>query len=74
MQLQNFKRIKFKRGLKNCFFFPLFLKKKQKKLTFECSHWELLCKNRVLRYVFVKEFEMFWIVQSQGTQTKLGAL
>ena len=40
------------------------------------SHWELFCKKGILRCVFAKEFEAFWIVQRThwDTLTKLGAL
>ena len=38
------------------------------------SHWELFCKKGILRCPFAKEFDVFWIVQSRGTLTKLGAL
>ena len=51
-------------------FFPF----KKKQLTFENSYWELFCKKGVLRCVFAKEPEVFWIVQSRGTLTKLSAL
>ena len=36
--------------------------------------WKLFCKKSVLRCIFAWEFEAFWIVQSRGTLTKLGAL
>ena len=43
-------------------------------MTFEGSHWELLCKKGILRCAFAKEFEVLWIVKSWGTLTKLGPL
>ena len=45
--------------------FPFF-----KKIT---DIWKLLCKKRVLRCAFAKEFEVFWIVKSRDKLTKLGA-
>ena len=75
MQLQDFKRIKLRRGMKNCFcFFPFSKQFSIFQLTFESSHQELFCKKSILRCAFAKEFEVFWIVQSRGTLTKLGAL
>ena len=71
MRLQDFKRIKHRGGIKNCFFFfPIF----KKELKFGRSHWKLFCKKSVLRCIFVWEFHAFWIVQSRGTLIKLGAL
>ena len=59
------------RRYKNCFcFFPCF----KKQLNFGKSHWKLFCKKGVVRFIFAWEFEAFWIVQSRGTSTKLGAL
>ena len=68
MQLQDFKRIKHRGGIKN--FFP-FLKNSWNLTegTGSCS-----VKKGILRCIFVWEFEAFWIVQSRGTLTKLGAL
>ena len=58
MQLQDFECIKLRGGMKNCFCFSLYLKKKTNKLTFESSHWELFCKKGALRCTFAKEFEV----------------
>ena len=69
IQLQDFKRIKHRGGIKNCFF-PFF----KKQLKFDRSHWKLYCKKGVLKCIFAWEFQAFWIVQSRGTLTKLGAL
>ena len=68
MQLEDFKRIKHRGGIKN--FFP-FLKNSWNLTegTGSCS-----VKKGILRCMFVWEFEAFWIVQSRGTLTKLGAL
>ena len=54
----------------NCFCFSLFLKNNWhlKAATGRCS------VKGVLRCAFANEFELFWIVQSRGTLTKLGAL
>ena len=65
-------RIKHRGGIKNCFcfFFP-FLKNNWNltEATGGCS-----VKTGVLRCIFSLEFEVFWIIQSRGTLTKLGAL
>ena len=64
-------RIKHRGGMESCFCFCL-----PKKITdiWESSHWELFCKNDVLRYVFDWESEVFWKVKRRGAMTKLGAL
>ena len=69
IQLQDSKRIKHIGGIKNCSCF------------FPCSknNWNLTeatgsCKKGILRCIFGWEFEVFWLVQSRSTLTKLGAL
>ena len=71
MQLQDFNRIKHRGGMKNCFCFSLC-----KRITDirESSHWELFCKNDVLRCVLDLGFEVSWGVKRRGALTKLGAL
>ena len=68
--ITRFKGIKHRRGIKNWFcFFPFFLKK----LKLDRSHWKLFSRKGVLRGIFAWVFEAYWIVQSQGTLTKLSA-
>ena len=75
MQLQDFKRIKVRGGMKNCFCFFLFKKNNwHLQAATGSSHWQLFCKKGILRCAFAKEFEVLWIVQSRGTLRKLGAL
>ena len=71
MQLQDFKRIKVRDGMKNCFCFSLSWN----------NNWQLTVatgscsvKKGGLRCGFAKKFEVLWIVQSRGTLTELGAL
>ena len=69
LQLQDFERIKLRGGMKIVSVFPFLYK----------NNWhlkaaiELFCKKGFLRCAFAKEFEVFWIVSSRGTLTKLRA-
>ena len=71
MQLQDFKRIKHRGDMKNCFCFFI-----SKKITdiLKAATGSSSVRKVVLRCIFAREFEVFWIVQSQGTLTKLGVL
>ena len=71
MQLKDFKRIKHRGGIKNCFRFFPFLKNKWNlpEAIGSCS-----VKKKCLRCIFAWEYEALWIVQSRGTLTRLGAL